>query len=288
MRAAFALVLAAELSMSGIAWAADQSASVVTAVGTLEPRETADVYAPASRGRVKSLGIESQDPKKTIDFGSHVKKNDILLQLDSTTEAAHFEQAKAELRAAEAKVELAKSQLVLAEVESRRANTDDAKKNPETDVQKNLGINVARAKLRIAEATVDAAKASLQLAKARLDQCTVVSPIDGVVISCRVNIGQSVPRDIALFLIASDLDKLQVWASVDEKDINRVAVGQPVQIRVESTSKKEFTGRVSQIRLNAQMTGNSVRYTVVIDMNEAKGLLPYQTAAVFIDTAKPR
>jgi HlyD family secretion protein len=287
MRAAFILLLVAGLSIGTIAHA-DQSASVVTAVGTLEPRETVDLYAPASGDRVKSLGIESQDAKKTIDFGSHVKKNDILVQLDSTTEAAHFEQAKAELRAAEAKVELAKSQLALAEARSRGGPTDEAKKNPETDVQKNVGIDVARAKLRIAEATVDAAEASLQLAKTRLAQCTVISPIDGVVISRRVNIGQSVPKDISLFLIASDLDKLQVWASVDEKDINRIAVGQPAQIRVESASKKEFTGRVSQIRLNAQMTQNAVHYTVVVDVDEVKGLLPYQTAAVFIDTAKSK
>src|SRR5262245_57142422 len=102
MGAAFAHFLAAGLSISTIAHAADQSANIVTAIGTLEPRDTAEVSAPASGGRVQSLGVESQDAKKTIDFGSLVKKNDVLLRLDSAVQTARFEQAKAELRGAEA------------------------------------------------------------------------------------------------------------------------------------------------------------------------------------------
>ena len=286
--AARAFLLAASFSIAAVAHAAEQRSSIVTAYGTLEPQEMADIYAPSSGGRVKSLGSDASDTKKAVTFGSHVKRNDVLVRLDSAVEEIRVEQAKAELRAAEAGLNLAKSQLTLAEADLLRKSDSNSKDTPAPPAGKNPLLDVARAKVHVAEATVDSAKAALQLANVRLAQCTLVSPIDGVIIVCCVNVGQTVSADLSLFLIAGSLDKLQVWASVGELDINRIAAGQRAKVRVEGSAKKDFTGRVSQIRLNAQPTQGEVRYTVIVDLDEAKGLLPYQSAAVSIDTAQSK
>jgi HlyD family secretion protein len=128
------------------------------------------------------------------------------------------------------------------------------------------------------------AKAELKLAELHLDACSVRSPIDGVIIDRRINVGQTAPTKVALFLIASDPAKYQVWANVEEISIAQIAKGQTARFTVDTLPKKQFTGRVSQIRFNAQVVNNAVRYTVVIDVDDAKGLVPYQTADVFINT----
>jgi HlyD family secretion protein len=115
-----------------------------------------------------------------------------------------------------------------------------------------------------------------------LSYCTIKSPVKGVIIDRRVNIGQTVVSSLnapSLFLIAKDLKRMQVWVSVNEADVGNIHPGQPVSFTVDAYPGKTFRGEVGKIRLNATMTQNVVTYTVeVITDNSSGKLLPYLTA----------
>jgi HlyD family secretion protein len=164
-------------------------------------------------------------------------------------------------------------------------------------------VNGANANIRALEAAVLAANATLTKAKGNVLTCQgnlekaeqnlryteIKSPVDGVIIDRRVNIGQTVVSSLtapSLFLIAKDLSKMQVWATVNEADVSRIRPGQLVYFRVDAHPSPAdlFEGRVQQIRLNATMTQNVVTYTVVVTTNNEidkdgnPKLLPYMTA----------
>lgn len=149
-------------------------------------------------------------------------------------------------------------------------------------VQAESRLSTQRAAVVAAQAEVDRAQASLNRAEKNLGYTTIVSPIEGVIIDRRVNIGQTVVASLnapSLFLIAKDLRRMQVWASVNEADIGRIKKGQKVTFNVDTFPGEAFAGVVSQIRLNASMTQNVVTYTVVVDAdNSQERLLPYLTA----------
>jgi HlyD family secretion protein len=136
------------------------------------------------------------------------------------------------------------------------------------------------------EADIATSEAALQHAQVNLRYCTITSPVDGVVIDRRCNVGQPVTASLnapSLFLLARDLKKLQVWVSVPETDIGGVMPGQRLQFSVRAFPKKLSEGRVAQIRLNATMTDKVVTYTVTADVdNSDRKLLPYLTAEVAI------
>ena len=114
----------------------------------------------------------------------------------------------------------------------------------------------------------------------------IKSPIDGVVVDRRVDVGQTVVAAFnapGLFLIAKDLRQMQVWATVNETDISWIRSGLPVQFTLNSRPGETFEGKVSQIRLNASRNDNNAAYTVVIDADGSAGMLPYQTANVQFD-----
>jgi HlyD family secretion protein len=124
----------------------------------------------------------------------------------------------------------------------------------------------------------------LQRAQQNLSYCTIVSPVRGVIIDRRVNIGQTVVASLnapSLFLIAKDLKRIQVWVSVNEADIGRIHPGQPVTFTADAHPGVIFTGEVGKVRLNATMTQNVVTYTVEVNTDNSDGkLLPYLTANV--------
>lgn len=151
-------------------------------------------------------------------------------------------------------------------------------------------VFTAEAAVEEAKADVQSADASLRRAELNLEYTTIRSPIKGVIIDRRVNIGQTVVASLnapSLFLIAKDLSRLQVWAAVNEADIGRLQAGQPVTFTVDAFPGEKFTGEVQQIRLNASMTQNVVTYTVVVNVdNERNRLLPYLTANVKFEVAR--
>jgi len=144
--------------------------------------------------------------------------------------------------------------------------------------------DVAKANVLVGEKTIEQAQAALQFAQTNLDYTTIKSPVEGVIIDRRVNIGQTVVASLnapSLFLIAKDLKKMQVWASVNEADIGRIHEGMPVRFTLDAFPGEVFRGKVAQIRLNATMTQNVVTYTVVVAFdNPDSKVLPYLTANV--------
>ncbi len=141
-----------------------------------------------------------------------------------------------------------------------------------------------------AQSSVDQAKVAIALADRNLDYCTITSPVKGIIIDRRVDVGQTVVSNLnasSLFLLAKDLTKMQVWAPVNEADIGRVHAGQPVQFSVDAFPDRTFSGTVDKVRLNAAMTQNVVTYTVEINVDNGDGqLLPYLTANVKFEVAR--
>jgi HlyD family secretion protein len=128
------------------------------------------------------------------------------------------------------------------------------------------------------------AQADLEEATVNLGYTTISSPVKGIVLDRRINIGQTVIASLnapSLFLIAKDLSRLEIWSSVNETDIGSIHEGQKVRFSVGSFPRDTFEGKVAKIRLNASMTQNVVTYTVVIAVDNSSGrLLPYLTVRV--------
>ena len=197
--------------------------------------------------------------------------------------AAAYLSAKTEQEAAVASVESANANLSAAESSLQTADAQISSAKAQISSAE-AQISSAEAQISAAEAQISAAKASLSRAKRNLEYCVIKSPVDGVIIDRRVNVGQTVNSSMSapsLFLIAKDLKKMQVWVSVNEADIKRVQPGQKALFSVDAIPNEQFEGVVSKIRLNATMSQNVVTYVVEITTdNSSLKLLPYLTANV--------
>ncbi len=277
--------------------------SIINATGTLEPEEVIDVGAQVA-GQIISFGKDENG--KTIDYGSAVKAGTVLAQIDSSLYASDVAQAQASLVQAQANVQRAqadigqmKAKLDQAERDWRRAQelgASDALAQSSYDAYK-AAYETAQANLAVGEATVVQdkgavvqAQAALERAQQNLRYCTIVSPVNGVIIDRRVNIGQTVVSSLnapSLFLIAKDLSRMQVWVPVNEADIGSIHRGQRVSFTVDAIPAQTFQGTVAKIRLNASMTQNVVTYTVEVTSDNSSGkLLPYLTANVQFEVAR--
>lgn len=269
----------------------------ISATGTLEPIEVIDVGAQVA-GKIEAFG---KDPKgNVIDYGSPVEEGTVLACIDDALYAADvaqavamLDQAKANVLRAKADLDQMKAKLIQAERNWKRAREigvsralsatdyDMYEANYETA---KATVGVGEAGVVQAEKGVAQAEAALKRVQTNHGYCTIKSPVKGVIIDRRVNIGQTVVASLnapSLFLIAKDLTKMQVWAAVNEADIGSVHPGQPVRFTVDAFPGEVFRGEVGKIRLNASMTQNVVTYTVEINTDNSDGkLLPYLTANV--------
>src|SRR5205814_2688116 len=143
-------------------------------------------------------------------------------------------------------------------------------------------VQQSQAQVQAAEAQVQQATAALQLAEVNLAHTTITSPIDGIVVSRDVNVGQTVAASLSaptLFTIANDLTKMQVIANIDQADIGLVENAKSVRFSVDAFPGKDFDGKIEQMRLNPQTVQNVVTYNVVIDVdNPEQKLKPGMTA----------
>jgi HlyD family secretion protein len=260
---------------------------VITATGTVEPEEVVDVGAQVT-GIIASLGTDKARSKpgdvKTIDYGSVVEKDTELARVDPLLYDAQVAQAKATLQRAIADLEQMKAKLFQAErnlVRSEALRKKGAVAEADYD-QAVADQKTAKANVGVDEATIEQSKAALKLADANLGYTVIKSPVRGTIVARRVNVGQTVVSNLSassLFLIAKDLRRIQVWASVNEADIGRIQPGVPVSFTVDTYPNETFRGKVVQVRLNATMTQNVVTYTVVVETDNADlRLLPYLTA----------
>jgi HlyD family secretion protein len=271
--------------------------TTINASGTIEPMEVVDVGAQVA-GRIKSFGTDVDG--KTVDYGSVIEEGAMLAKIDDSVYAADFAVAKAQVEQASAGISSAaanlgqmKAKLTQAEAEWKRAQSlYSSKLMAQTDYDTDQAnyevaksdVSVAEAGVAEAKATAVQAQAGLEKAQRNLDFCTIQSPVKGVIIDRRVNIGQTVVASLnapSLFLIAKDLTKMQIWVSVNEADVGRIKIGAPVSFTCSAFPGRRFEGKVAQVRLNATMTQNIVIYTVVVNTeNSDKVLLPYLTASV--------
>lgn len=156
--------------------------------------------------------------------------------------------------------------------------------------QAQAAMEIAQSRIQQAKAAVEQAKAQLSLAKVNLDHTIIASPIDGVVVSRTVDVGQTVAASLqapTLFTIANDLTSMQVLASIDEADVGQIQTSQKANFTVDTHQGQTFSGEISQIRLNAQTLQNVVTYTAVIAVaNPDQKLLPGMTANITIPVAR--
>src|SRR5215471_325236 len=261
----------------------------IGATGTIEPLETVDVGAQVA-GRISAFG-KDQDGN-LVDYGSVVQEGALLAKIDDSVYAADLSVSKAGQLSAAANLEQMNAKLDQAASEWKRAQELFASKlisQVDFDTAK-ANYEVAKANVSVANSGVAQAQADLEKAQRNLDFCTINSPVSGVIIDRRVNIGQTVVASLnapSLFLIARDLTKMQIWVAVNEADVGRIKTGSPVTFTVDAFPGREFLGTVAKVRLNAQMTQNVVLYTVEIDIdNSDKILLPYLTATVHFQLNK--
>ncbi|MGE5208640.1 MAG: efflux RND transporter periplasmic adaptor subunit [Alphaproteobacteria bacterium] len=240
----------------------------VTATGTLNPVVNVQVGSQVS-GNISKL---------FVDFNSQVKAGQTVAQIDPMLFQAAVTQAEGDLASAQAALELAR-------VNAKRTEDLFARK---TSSQADL--DQATASLHQAEANLKIKQGALDKAKADLEHCTITSPIDGVVISRNVDVGQTVAASLqapVIFQIANDLTKMQIDSNVAEADVGMVQVGQNVDFTVDAFPTQTFHGKVVQVR-NAPITvQNVVTYDTVIGVNNQDlKLKPGMTANVSIIAAR--
>ncbi len=261
--------------------------TTISATGTLEPEEVVDVGAQVA-GEIISFGEDPGDRAKTISYGTKVDKGTVLAQLEDKLYKARVSQMRASLARDEADVQQAKAKLRQAERDMERNRKIQSRGPgflaPQDHDSALAAHETSTAALLVAESVVSVARANLEEATANLGYTTIRSPVKGVILDRRVNIGQTVVASLnapSLFLIAKDLSRMEIWASVNETDIGSIHPNQIVRFTVGPFPNEPFQGKVSQIRLNASMVQNVVTYTVVVAVDNASGrLLPYLTARV--------
>jgi HlyD family secretion protein len=253
---------------------------------------------------VKTFGKDKTG--KTIDYASVVEEGTVLAKIDDSLYSAALETAKAQLQqavanktSAEANVLQMKAKLLQAKQDWNRAQKlgpSDALAQSAYD-QYLANYEIAKSNLAASEAAVEQSnaavaqsKAALSTAQINLGYCTIKSPVKGVIIDRRVNIGQTVVASLSapsLFLLAKDLRRITIWVSVNEADIGNIFKGQQVTFTVDAIPNRIFTGNVGKIRLNATMTQNVVTYNVEVNTDNEDGkLLPYLTANARFTTGK--
>ena len=259
--------------------------STISATGTVEPEEVVDIGAQVM-GSILEFGADPRDPAKLIDYGSVVDKGIVLARIDPLPYEAALDQARANLQQAEANQLQLQAKVHQAERDWKRAQKlilTKAIADLDYDTAQ-LTYESATSGVAVGLANIAQTRAALKLAEANLGYTTIKAPVQGVIIDRRVNIGQTVVASLnapSLFLIAKDLRRMQVWASVNEADIGHIRIDMPVRFTVDAHSGETFHGKVTQIRMNATMTQNVVTYTVVVTTDNPDGkLLPYLTANV--------
>jgi HlyD family secretion protein len=254
----------------------------VEATGTLQAVSTVEVGSQVS-GRISELHA---------DFNSVVHKGEVIARLDPSLFQAQVEQARATLVRVEAQqngaiVQQRDAASKLTRAKQLAANHLISAQDLEAA---QTAAEAAEAAVRSARADAVQARAGLNQAQVNLQHTVIEAPIDGVVIARNVSVGQTVAATMqapTLFVIAGDLSKMQVNASVDEADIGNIRPGQTVSFTVDAYPTRAFSGSVSQVRLQPTVVQNVTTYTTVIDVPNPELLLkPGMTATVTVKVAE--
>jgi HlyD family secretion protein len=257
-------------------------ASSVSATGTLNAVVTVQVGTQVS-GTIARL---------YVDFNSPVKKGQAIAQIDPALFNSAVQQARGNALSAEAN--LAKARVAVADAKRTFGRNRELLKEgiiAQSDMDAaQTAHDSALAGVKAAEAAVMQTRGALKQAETNLNYSTIRSPVDGIVVSRSVDVGQTVAASFqtpTLFTIAQDLTKMQIDTSVDESDISKLKVGQKATFTVDAYSDQQFEGAVVQIRNAPVVTQNVVTYVAVIAVdNKALKLKPGMTANVSIETQR--
>jgi HlyD family secretion protein len=253
--------------------------STVDATGTLQTVDTVEVGTQVS-GTISSLGV---------DFNDNVRRGDIVATLDQQIFLSQIQQAEAQVIRLRADHERTRVQLLDAETKLKRSRAlFERQLVAATEVEAaEVATEMAKANLKAAEAQLSQAEASLAQSKVNLSYTVIKSPVDGIVLSRNVDVGQTVSAGLqapTLFVIARSLDFLELAASVSEADVGRVQAGQQVTFTVDAYPQMNFSGKVRQVRLQPTVQQNVVSYTTIVDVpNEGGRLKPGMTATLNIE-----
>ena len=269
--------------------------NVVEATGTINAVTTVQVGSQVS-GTISKL---------YADFNSHVKKDQILAEIDPSLFQGALLQAKADLENARANLaaataNVAKDQATATQAKSdydrnaamaaqgiiSKQQLDAAKATADSAVAQ---VNAAQSQVTQAAAQVQQKAAAVSVAQTNLDHTIIRSPIDGVVVNRTIDVGQTVAASLQapnLFQIAQDLTKMEVYTKTDESDVGMIKVGQPVTFKVDAFPKDTFRGQVMQVRMNPTTVQNVVTYdTIIVFDNPDMKLFPGMTAYVTVPVA---
>ena len=267
------------------------------------PKESPYVTMPVQRGNltqvVSSTGtlqavitvlvgsqISGTIDKLFADFNTKVKAGEVVAQLNQDKFKAAVDQARANLLAAESNLAKAKVSVVDAQrtlERNRELRKRDLMPQSELDAAQ-TAYDAALAQLEVNKAQSAQAQAGLNQATVDLNNTVIRSPVDGIVISRNVDVGQTVAASLqapTLFTIANDLAKMEVHTNVDEADVGNVTEGQEVSFTVDAFPARRFTGRVHQVRNAPTVVQNVVTYDAVVRIDNKELLLkPGMTANV--------
>jgi HlyD family secretion protein len=271
---------------------------VVEATGTINAVTTVQVGSQVS-GTIYRLHA---------DFNSHVKKGQLIAEIEPSLFQGALLQAKADLENAKANLATSKANLEKAEAMLEQTQADYQRtlgltkqgimSQQQLDLAKaNYDSSLAQASadeatIKQAAAQVQQKQAAVSVAQTNLDHCFIHAPVDGVVVNRNVDVGQTVAASLqapTLFTIAQDLTKMQVYTATDESDVGMIRAGQRVTFKVDAFPRDIFTGAVSQVRMNPTTVQNVVTYNTIIDFdNPELKLFPGMTAYVTIPVATAR
>lgn len=267
-------------------------ARVVSASGAVQPLKKVDVGSEVS-GKIVEL---------MVDFNSPVKKDMVLAQIDPETFITTVNSNRAAVLQSQASVANGKSSIARAEANLNKATQDYNRQKSlfaegaisqsaweqadQTFILAKIALDTEKASLQSAEAGLARSQATLQDALARLEKTKIRSPIDGVIISRKVDVGQTVQSSMNVaqfFTVAEDLSQIQIEAAVVESDIGGIDDGDPVTFTVDAFPGERFNGIVTQVRKLGAEQANVVTYTVVVQArNPNSKLFPGMTANVEI------
>jgi len=236
--------------------------ATVSSTGTLNAVTTISVGTQVS-GQISEL---------LVDFNSQVKKGQLLARIDPTLALQAVTDAQANLEKSQA--------------QAVQASRDYARNRELLDagLVAKSAYEQTQSSAQVAQAGVKSARIALDRAKQNLAYTSIYAPIDGVVVERNVQQGQTVAASLSapqLFLIANDLAKMEILAQVGESDIAQIKQGQTAEFTVAALAGRTFKGTVKQVRLQSTTQDNVVNYTVVVDVDNARGqLLPGMTARV--------
>lgn len=280
--------LLAVLAVGGAGWWVERD--VVNGNGTAQyktiPLERGEIVqtvtANGALGAVQTVTVGSEVSGKIVellvDFNSTVTNGQMLARLDASTYQRQLEQAQAELESSQASLKLAE------------ANFKRAKELIDLNLVSQADYDQVQASLAQAKAALRMKDASLSKVQVDLEKTTIFSPMDGVVISRAVDVGQTVAASLnapTLFTLAQDLRKMRIEAQISEADVGGVAEGQAVTFTVDAYPAHTFTGTVSQVRFEPVIVQNVVNYIAIVDVDNADlKLRPGMTANASVVTAR--